>query len=124
MLLKLVIEDICRENGWIALAIEPMPDHIHLFISTKDFREVVIGKLKGKSSAFLQRLFPILREALNDGHLWSSSYFISSIGNISGKTLLKYLAKQWKVFGDPRYELTMAALQQNQKNLRDFFDPS
>ena len=121
VLLRAVVEQICRENGWIALAIEPMPDHIHLFISTKDFREVVIGKLKGTSSSFLQRCFPILRKALTDEHLWSGSYFISSIGNVSGKTLLKYLAKQWKEFGDPRYELTMAALHQNQKNLVRFF---
>src|SRR3989338_5462622 len=98
-----------------------MPDHIHLFVSTKDPREIVLVKLKGKSSAFLQRCFPILREALTDGQLWSGSYFISSIGNVSGKTLLKYLAKQLKEFGDPRYELTMAALHQNQKVLTGFF---
>ena len=121
VLLRIVIEAICKENNWIALAIEPMPDHIHLFVSTKDSREIVLGKLKGQSSAFLQRCFPILREALTDGHLWSGSYFISSIGNVSGKTLLKYLAKQWKEFGDPRYELTMAALHKNQKVLTGFF---
>ena len=79
-----------------------------------------MGKLKGQTSAFLQKCFPILGKALTDGHLWSGSYFISSIGNISGKTLLKYLAKQWKEFNDPRYELTMAALHQNQKVLTGF----
>jgi len=36
-------------------------------------------------------------------------------------SLLKYLAKQWKEFGDPRYELTMAALHKNQKVLTGFF---
>ncbi|MBS3138565.1 hypothetical protein J4207_02565 [Candidatus Woesearchaeota archaeon] len=35
-------------------------------------------------------------------------------------SLFKYLAKQWKEFGDPRYELTMAALHKNQKVLTGF----
>lgn len=92
ILLRAAIEAICKENNWTALAIEPMPDHIHLFISTKDFREIVLGKLKGQSSSFLQMCFPVLSEALTGGSLWSSSYFISSIGNIlkalNNRTLL------------------------------------
>jgi len=38
----------------------------------------------------------------------------------SGFSSLSYLAKQWKEFGDPRYELTMAALHKNQKVLTGF----
>ncbi len=112
-----VIEAVCVEYGWTPYAIEVMPDHIHLFLGTKDFREEVLGRLKGISSSYLHWCFPIFKKALTDGHLWSRSYYISSIGNISGKTLLKYLAKQWKEFGDPRYDLTMAALHRGQQTL-------
>lgn len=112
-----VIEAICKENKWTPYAIEVMPDHIHLFLGTKDFREEVLGRLKGVSSSYLHWCFPVFKKALTDGHLWSRSYYISTIGNISGKTLLKYLAKQWKEFGDPRYELTMAALHKGQQTL-------
>jgi putative transposase len=120
ILLRAVIESMCRDNRWIPFAIEPMPDHIHLFVSTKDFREDVLGKLKGNSSAFLQQCCPIFKKALTNGKLWSRSYYISSIGNISGKTLLNYLAKQWKEFGDPRYQLAQAALHKEQKKLSTF----
>ena len=111
---------ICEEHGWTAFAIEPMPDHVHLFLGTKESREKVIGILKGETSSFLQYCFPCFKDALTDGHLWSTSYYYCSIGNISSKTLLKYLAKQWKEFGDPRYELTMAALNKGQKTLFSF----
>lgn len=113
------IGEICEKNGWTAYAIEPMPDHIHLFLGTKDHREIVMGILKGETSSFLQMCFPCLKDALG-GHLWSTSYYFSSIGNISGKTLLKYLAKQWKEFSDPRFELTLAAMNKNQKTLFSF----
>ena len=123
VLLAAAIESICNENGWTPYAIEPMPDHVHLFLGTKDFRVEVLGKLKGATSSFLKECFPIYSQALTDERFWSGSYYISSIGNISGKTLLKYLAKQWKEFGDPRYELTLAALYKGQKKL-DNFNPS
>ena len=119
-----VIEAICEQNNWTPYAVEVMPDHVHLFIGTKDFREKVLGILKGGSSSILKQCFPVLSKALTDGRLWSRSYYISSIGNISGKTLLKYLAKQWKEFGDPRYELTIAALYEGQRRLENYVDPS
>lgn len=124
ILLTICIQYLCRKNGWTLLAIEPMPDHVHLFISTKDNREKVLGILKGASSSFLKKCCPIFSKALTGKQLWSRSYYISSIGNISGKTLLKYLAKQWKEFKDPRYKIAIAALHKKQKNLNDFFDPS
>lgn len=118
-LLHDAIERICEREKWTSYAIEVMPDHIHLFIGTKDFREEVLGKLKGETSKFLQNCFPVLNMALGK-HLWSRSYFISTIGNVSGKTLLRYLAKQWKEEGDPRYEMTMAALEKGQTSLANF----
>jgi putative transposase len=123
MLLREAVEAVCAENKWTPYAIEPMPDHVHLFLGAKDFREEVLGKIKGQTSSFLKQCFPIYSRALTDERFWSRSYYISSIGNISGKTLLKYLAKQWKEFGDPRYELTLAALHQGQKRLENFTPP-
>ena len=120
-LLSISIEAVCRENKWTPYAIEPMPDHVHLFLGTKTFHEEVLGSLKGQTSSFLKQCFPIYSQALTDERFWSGSYYISSIGNISGKTLLKYLAKQWKEFGDPRYDLTLAALHQGQKRLDKFY---
>jgi len=120
VMLNNLIQTISERKGWTPYAIEVMPDHIHLFIGTKDPRENVLGILKGESSSFLQHCFPILKKALPKDSLWSRSYFISSIGNVSGKTLLKYLAKQWREFGDPRYELTMAALSKDQTKLKQY----
>ena len=117
------IEAICRKNNWTPYAIEPMPNHIHLFVGTKDFREEVMGKLKGRTSSLLQECFPVMKKALLNGKIWSRSYYISSIGNVSGQTLLKYLAKQWKKFDDPRYELTIAALHKGQQKLSEYHNP-
>ncbi len=120
VLLQQYIEQLCEHYGWEAYAIEPMPDHIHLFMGTKDDRPRVLGILKGGSSAFLKKCFPIYEEALTDGKLWARSYYMGTIGNISGKTLLKYLAKQWKKTDRDRYALAIAAMEKGQKSLADF----
>ena len=120
VLLREAIEAVCVENKWTPYAIEPMPDHVHIFLGAKTFHEDVLGSLKEQTSSFLKQCFSIYSNALTDERFWSGSYYISSIGNISGKTLLKYLAKQWKEFGDPRYELTIAALHEGQKTLKNY----
>ncbi|MBC8390376.1 MAG: IS200/IS605 family transposase [Actinobacteria bacterium] len=94
--LKSIIYEVAQEKGIEILALEVQPDHLHLFISA--YPAVAIHKLikafKGRSSHYLRREFPHL---LKLPSLWTHSYFVSTAGNVSNKTIQKYIEAQSKI---------------------------
>jgi putative transposase len=92
--LQEIIKDITRENGWEIIALETMPDHVHLFIKTDPTiaPNNVIAMIKGRSSRILRNEFPWLRKRLPT--LWTRSYFVSTHGHVSSETIKKYVEDQ------------------------------
>lgn len=94
--LQQIIKQIAKEKGVEILALEIMPDHLHLFIST--YPTIAIHKLvktfKGRSSHLLRKEFPHL---LKIPSLWTRNYFISTAGNVSNKTIQRYIEQQPKI---------------------------
>jgi len=93
--LKSIIESVAKENDLKILALEIMPDHVHLFIS--GYPTVPVHKFiklfKGRSSNLLRKEFPIL---LRLPTLWTHSYFVSTAGNVSSESIQKYIENQSK----------------------------
>jgi len=85
-----IFMELAIEKGWDILALEVAPDHVHLFVAVKpsDCPHLVVKAFKGRSSNFLRKEFPHL---LKLPSLWTSSYFVSSAGNISSETVKKYI---------------------------------
>jgi putative transposase len=75
-------------------AIEIMPDHVHLFISSDptEAPQHIANQLKGFSSRMLRLKYPHLRSQLPS--LWSRSYYIGSVGFASEETIKKYIEEQ------------------------------
>ena len=75
------------------LALEVMPDHVHLFVSAPPdlAPNQSVGRCKGKSSRFLRLEYPDLRRLPS---LWTRRYFCASAGNVSAETLAQYIAEQ------------------------------
>ena len=75
-------------------SLEIMPDHIHLFIKTDQKKSIskIVGGLKGYTSKTIRKEFPNLKQ--NMPALWTRSYYCESIGHISEKSILKYIADQ------------------------------
>ncbi len=94
--LKSIIYEVAQEKGIEILALEIQPDHLHLFISA--YPAVAIHKLikafKGRSSHYLRSEFTHL---LKLPSLWTHSYFVSTAGNVSNKTIQKYIEAQPKI---------------------------
>jgi len=93
--LEEIIKEVCCERGITIKAFKVMPDHVNLFISSNP-REApykIVKALKGRSSNLLRKEFP---ELLKMPTLWTRSYFISTIGGISEKTVKRYIEQQWK----------------------------
>jgi putative transposase len=82
--------ELSIEKGWDILAMAVEPDHVHLFISVKpsDTPHLIVKAFKGRSSNYLRKEFPELKKLPS---LWTGSYFVSTAGNISSETVLKYI---------------------------------
>ena len=91
---KELITSISRENGWEIIALETMPDHVHMFIKTPPTvaPNNIIVRIKGTTSRLLRAEFPELRKRLPT--LWTRSYFVSTHGHVSSGTIKKYVEEQ------------------------------
>ncbi|GAA4634062.1 IS200/IS605-like element ISH22 family transposase [Actinoallomurus vinaceus] len=92
------LEELVRvkvdERGWEIVALEVMPDHVHLFVKhdPKSSASYVANQFKGLISRVLRQEFPHLRSKLPT--LWPSSYFAASAGEVSAETVQWYLDTQ------------------------------
>ncbi|QSV56379.1 MAG: IS200/IS605 family transposase [Dolichospermum sp. UKL201] len=87
--LQQIICELVIENRWKIIAMEIMPDHVHLFLNVKptDDPSSIMRKIKGRASHHLRKEFP---ELLKIPTLWTPSYFVSTAGNICTETVKKY----------------------------------
>lgn len=69
------------------------PDHVHMFIQAYPLLSPnrIIAQIKGFSSRMLRKEFPDL---LKLPTLWTRSYFVSTAGNVSAKTIGHYIEAQ------------------------------
>lgn len=89
-----LIREKADDIGCRVISLEVMPDHIHLFIEGNPTMtpNKIVGDIKGYSSHELRKEFSELRTRLPT--LWTRSYFVSTHGHISDKTIEKYIAEQ------------------------------
>lgn len=94
-----------------------MPDHVHIFVKCKSVQfhlSKIINHLKGFSSFTIRNKNSYLKRYKA---FWSPSYFAESIGNISEKTVRKYIQNQ-KVNLKSTYKYSSMVSRQN--NLKSF----
>lgn len=91
-----LIAEKCAGHEWRIVALEVMPDHVHLFVKArpKDSPSFVANQLKGFTSRRLREEFPHLRSRLPT--LWSRSYFVASVGAVSATTVQRYIDTQYE----------------------------
>ncbi len=93
--LEQIIKQVANEKKVEILAMEVMPEHLHLFVSTYPQLEIhkLVKAFKGRSSNYLRKEFPELRKIPS---MWTRSYFVSTAGNVSSETIRKYIDNQTK----------------------------
>jgi len=91
--LKQIIYEVAEELGIKVIELTVNSDHIHLFISAHPTIPVhkIVRKIKGRTSRILRQEFP---ELLKLPSLWTHSYFVATIGNVSKETVEKYIEAQ------------------------------
>ena len=88
--LKELLDEKAEENKIVIEALEIMPDHVHLFVSTDptEAPQRIANQFKGYTSRILRQEFAHLRSCMPT--LWSRSYYIGSVGQVSEETVKKY----------------------------------
>ncbi|MGB9857002.1 MAG: IS200/IS605 family transposase [Dictyoglomaceae bacterium] len=91
--LESLFKEITEEYGFEILAMEVMPDHVHLFVSASPkYAPSTIAKVfKGVSAKKLFQRFPELRKEYWKNHLWAPSYYIGTAGQVSAETIRRYI---------------------------------
>lgn len=93
-----ILHAIAADKGWDVLAVEVMPDHVHLFVSVPPSvaPSEVVKSFKGQSARKLLIACPELkRPRTYDSSFWAPSYFVASAGDVSSETIQKYIEGQY-----------------------------
>ena len=79
-----IIRNTAGENNREIIALETMPDHVHLFIKADPTitPNNIIARIKGRSSRILRNEFPTL---------WTRSCFVSTHGCVSSEAIKRYV---------------------------------
>ena len=90
------IATIAEAKGYMVLALEVTPDHVHLFVSASPFdsHTGIVKVFKGVTALRLFKKFPELRNKYWKGKLWSPSYYVGTAGHVSAETIQKYIGGQ------------------------------
>lgn len=88
-----IVGEVCDELGASVIEMEVMPDHVHLLagIPPAVALSVFVQAIKGRSCRLLRQEFPHLRGL---PALWSSSWFISTVGGAPLHVVCRYVENQ------------------------------
>ncbi|WP_406045091.1 IS200/IS605 family transposase [Micromonospora sp. NBC_00898] len=92
--LKQLIREIVEERGAWLVALEVMPDHVHLLVEVDPQYGVhkLVKAVKGRTSRVLREEFPSLRSRLPT--LWTNSYFVATTGGAPLAAVKRYVEQQ------------------------------
>ena len=78
------------------IAMEVMPDHVHLLLDCKpQFRPSDAIKIfKGNTARWLFLAHPELKKQLWGGHMWNPSYFVATVSDRSLEQVERYIRQQ------------------------------
>lgn len=91
------VPKICARYDWEQLALEVMPDHVHLFVSAPPTTApVTIAKtIKSILAVGIFKTFPTLKQKRFWGSgLWSDGTYYGSAGSVSAEIIKRYIENQ------------------------------
>ena len=107
--LKTILQSIANYKGVTIQSMEVMSDHVQLLITfpPKFAASDVVKSFKGSSAREWFKAFPNDRKKLWKGHLWSNTFFMNTIGNVSEDIVEQYIKNQIKNSLEAKQSQTM-----------------
>ncbi len=108
---KKLLLDLAAEYGFRILAMEVLPDHVHVLIDAKPqfFISDMVKIMKGSLARHLFLLHPEMKAKLWGGHLWNPSYCVVTVSDRSREQVERYIESQkekaWGGRGRPPRDL-------------------
>ncbi|SMB86360.1 IS200/IS605 family transposase [Deinococcus hopiensis] len=95
--LKTILAELAVESGCDLMALEVMPDHVHLLVQVDPQFGIhrFIKLAKGRSSRLLRTEFGWLKSRLPT--LWTNSYFCATVGGAPLEIVKQYVESQKNV---------------------------
>ncbi len=98
--LKELLAEIATQYGFEILAVEVMPDHVHLFVSAppKFSPAEIVRLFKGITSRRRKKEFETFRRQYWGEHatLWAEGYYVGTAGHVSAETIKRYIEESQK----------------------------
>jgi putative transposase len=90
---KTILHEVANDCKIKIEAMEVMPDHIHVFVSAhpKISPYLLIKRFKGRASNILRKKYLQLSKLSS---LWSGSYYVGTVGNVSESVVKMYIENQ------------------------------
>ena len=94
--IKRMLMQLAEEYSFTIMAMEVMPDHIHLLLDCKpQFRiSDMVKILKGNTARWMFMEHPGLKKQLWGGHLWNPSYCAVTVSDRSREQVTRYINTQ------------------------------
>ena len=96
--MKNILLDIAVQADIIIQEIEIMPEHVHILCSFKPKYSItdIVKNLKGSSARIFLSKHPEIKNSKFWGNkLWSPSYYVGTVGNMSKETVRQYILNQY-----------------------------
>ena len=108
---KALLQSLAEEYRFEIMAMEVMPDHIHLLVNASP-QFVIPDMIKIMKGGIARKLFlahPELKKQLWGGHLWNPSYCVVTVSERSREMVEQYIEsqkeKEWGGRGRPPRDL-------------------
>ena len=110
---KKMLQDLAEEYRFQILAMEVMPDHIHMLVEIPPKMSVssFVGFLKGKSSLIIFERHSNLKYKYGNRQFWCRGYYVDTAGK-NAKKIAEYIQNQLK---EDQIE--------DQMTLKEYIDP-
>lgn len=96
--MKSILNHVAELSDVNVQEMEVMPDHIHILCSFKPKYSItdIVKNLKGSSARLFLANHPEIRKNQFWGNkLWSNSYYVGTVGNMSKETVKQYILNQY-----------------------------
>lgn len=94
--LKDILRDIAAQNGLEMVALDVMPDHVHLVLSATPQHAIpdFVKALKGASARRMFAAFPHLKQTHWGSNLWNPSYCVLTVSEHTRAHIQQYIESQ------------------------------
>ena len=93
--LKALIRTCADKHGFSVIALETDIDHVHVFVSAPPrFSPAWLANLlKGYTARMLREKLPVLKKKCGRDSLWTSAYYVGTVGKVSSETVIRYITQ-------------------------------